>query len=154
LVPADRFFHAAPEVLKTLKQRVAANALELARHGMPKKPFYLTGQVEGKAFSVHREGERLILMRNGEQRQEIELAGPDGVKEEPLSSDAEEATSTDALPAPLCPDGSPTPAVGDPANGPPPAPGQCPLDESPLAREDDSTDSDLDSSLSEGGEES
>ena len=43
-----------PEVLKTLKERVAANALELARHGVPKKPFYLTGQVDGKPFSVHR----------------------------------------------------------------------------------------------------
>ena len=66
LVPADRFFHAAPEVLKTLKERVAANALELARHGVPKKPFYLTGQVDGKPFSVHREGDRVILHRAGE----------------------------------------------------------------------------------------
>ena len=33
LVPADRFFGAAQEVLQTLRQRVAANALELARHG-------------------------------------------------------------------------------------------------------------------------
>ena len=36
LVPADRFFDAAPEVRKTLKERVAANALELARHGCPR----------------------------------------------------------------------------------------------------------------------
>ena len=49
LVPADRFFGAAPEVLPTLKERVAANALELARHGVPKPPFYLTGQVGGQA---------------------------------------------------------------------------------------------------------
>ena len=33
LVPADRFFGAAAEVLQTLQARVAANALELARHG-------------------------------------------------------------------------------------------------------------------------
>ena len=38
LVPADRFFYAAPEVLKTLKQRVAENARELARQGVPKPP--------------------------------------------------------------------------------------------------------------------
>ena len=50
LVPADRFFRAAPEVLATLKERVAANALELARHGVPKQPFYLTGQVQGQAL--------------------------------------------------------------------------------------------------------
>src|SRR5215510_1416114 len=40
--PADRFFGAAPAVLETLKARVAANALELARQGVPKAPFYLT----------------------------------------------------------------------------------------------------------------
>src|SRR5262249_33603205 len=33
LVPADRFFGAASEVRRTLQARVAANALELARHG-------------------------------------------------------------------------------------------------------------------------
>ena len=47
-MPADRFFGAAPEVLRTLKARVAANALELARHGGPSNPFYLTGQVGGQ----------------------------------------------------------------------------------------------------------
>ena len=73
LVPADRFFGAAPEVKKTLAARLAANALELARHGVPKKPFYLTGQIEGRAFSIHAEGERLILTKPG-MREEIELA--------------------------------------------------------------------------------
>lgn len=72
LVPADRFFGAAPEVRKTLNARIAANALDLARHGVPKKPFYLTGHVEGQPFSVHAEGERLFLMRPG-SREEIEL---------------------------------------------------------------------------------
>jgi transposase InsO family protein len=42
LTPADRFFGAASEVRRTLQARVAANALELARHGVPKTPFYLT----------------------------------------------------------------------------------------------------------------
>src|SRR5208283_2016049 len=51
--PADRFFSAAEEVKRTLQARVAANALELARSGVPKTPFYLTGQVGGKPFSVH-----------------------------------------------------------------------------------------------------
>jgi len=41
LVPADRFYGAAPEVKKTLQAQVAANALELARHGLLKAPFYL-----------------------------------------------------------------------------------------------------------------
>src|SRR5439155_4169077 len=61
LVPADRFFGAAPEVLATLKARVTANALELARHGVPKQPLYLTGQVGGQPVSIHAAGERVIL---------------------------------------------------------------------------------------------
>jgi hypothetical protein len=60
LVPADRYFGAAPEVLRTLKARVAANALELARHEVPKAPFYLTGQVGGQPYSLDGEGERII----------------------------------------------------------------------------------------------
>ena len=76
LVPADRFFGAAPEVLRTLKARVAANALELARHGVPKEPFYLTGQVGGKPFSLHAEGERVILTGAEGTRKEVELVPP------------------------------------------------------------------------------
>ncbi len=76
LVPADRFFQAAPTVLQTLKERVAANALELARYGQPQAPFYVTGQVGGQAFSVHAEGERLVLRRQGQEREEIELTSP------------------------------------------------------------------------------
>jgi hypothetical protein len=49
-VPADRYFGAAPEVLRTLRARVASNALELARHGLPRAPFYVTGQVGGQPF--------------------------------------------------------------------------------------------------------
>ena len=74
VVPADRFFGAASEVLRTLKERVAANALELARHGTPQRPFYVTGQVDGKPFSVHAEGQRLILRREDGQREEVTLS--------------------------------------------------------------------------------
>lgn len=75
LVPADRFFGAAPDVLKTLQARVAANALELARHGVPKEPFYLTGQVGGRPFSVHAEGER-VIMTGADGRKEVDLTPP------------------------------------------------------------------------------
>lgn len=84
LVPADRFFGAAPEVLQTLKRRVAANALELAKHGIPRKPFYLTGQVGGKAFSVHAAGERVLMTRESGDQEEIELVGPEGSEAPPL----------------------------------------------------------------------
>src|SRR5262249_21553059 len=73
--PADRFFGAAEEVKRTLLARVAANALELARQGVPKAPFYLTGRAGGRPFSVHAEGERGILTR-ADGRQEIALLPP------------------------------------------------------------------------------
>jgi transposase InsO family protein len=122
LVPADRFFGAASEVLRTLKERVAANALELARNGVPKPPFYMTGQVAGQAFSVHAEGERVVLTREGSARQEIELVGPG-----PAASAAEGAAAP--LPPPLCPDGSPAGEAWDEERFQESAPGTSPLDE-------------------------
>ena len=104
LVPADRFFGAAPEVLRTLKERVAANALELARQGVPRSPFYLTGNVGGRPFSVHAEGERVILTREGEQRAEVDLVGPTG---ESVAPAPEPVVDPSAWPEPVCPDGSP-----------------------------------------------
>ena len=143
LVPADRFFQAAPTVLQTLKERVAANALELARYGQPKAPFYVTGQVAGQAFSVHAEGERLVLRREGQEREEIELTSP--ASSPPGSSSPGSACSSgvrvapavltaEPLPAPLCPDGSPRPGTGEPACAAALAPGQTGLDLASLAQ--------------------
>jgi transposase InsO family protein len=115
-VPADRFFGAASEVLRTLKERVAANALELARYGTPRRPFYVTGQVDGKSFSVHAEGQRLILRREDGQREEVTLSDP------PTRPSGEE------LPDPVCPHGAPQVPSGEPAQSPPPPPGQSGLD--------------------------
>ena len=120
LVPADRFFGAAPEVLKTLKARVAANALELARNGTPKKPFYLTGQVGDKAFSVHAEGERVILTRQEGEREEIEL--------NPGEPKPEEETP-EPLPTPVSAQGIVSSDSDQAGNESPPAPGTSPLDE-------------------------
>jgi transposase InsO family protein len=121
LAPADRFFSAAPEVLKTLKERLAANALELARHGVPKKPFYLTGQLDGKPFSVHREGDRVILRQAGQPREEIDLVDP------ARSAKREEKIVPDALPKAICPDGSPT-SLWQVSTSGVPMPGQSPID--------------------------
>ena len=115
LVPADRFFQAAPEVLKVLKERVAANALALARNGIPKDPFYLTGQVAGRSFSVHAEGERVILTREEGERREIELVGPRERTAEPAG-----------MPDPVCPQGV---MPGGDGNEEPQAPGESVLDE-------------------------
>lgn len=108
LVPADRFFHAAPQVLATLQERVVKNALELSRHGVPRQPFYLTGQVEGKPFSVHQAGDRVILQQAGSERSEIELVPP-----------VENMAASEPLPEPVCPQGVPTSAGVLPEELPP-----------------------------------
>jgi transposase InsO family protein len=115
LVPADRFFGAAPEVLQTLKARVAANAAELARQGRPTNPFYLTGQVGGQPFSVHAEGERVILT-GSDGRREVDLVAPPS------------AAPPAEWPEPVCPYGVVRAEVGDEAE---PAPGTSPLDAFP-----------------------
>lgn len=125
LVPADRFFGTASEVRATLQARVVANALDLARQGTVEKPFYLTGQLEGQPFSVHRAGERLVLTRSGEERQEWEIAGS------PESAHPPDANAA-SLPEPVCPTGNPSdsgtgcdPELGEPPMGL----GESPLDE-------------------------
>ncbi len=110
LVPADRYFGAASEVLATLRSRVAANALELARNGVPKAPFYVTGRIGERAFSVHAEGERMILKREGQARTEVDL-GSAAAAELPLIDSA--APRPVEMPLPLCPDGSPRDGVTD-----------------------------------------
>jgi hypothetical protein len=117
LVPADRYFGAASEVRRTLQARVSANALALARHGVPKAPFYLTGQVGGQPFSVHAEGERVILTRAEGERQEIDLVAP-----------AAPAPAAE-LPVPVCPLGEVTGLGTDALAAAEPAPGTSPLDE-------------------------
>jgi transposase InsO family protein len=104
LVPADRFFGAASEVLQTLRNRVAANALELARKGVPKAPFYVTGRIGERGFSVHSEGERMILKREGHERTEVDLTAPEAVAVPLVSVTGEQPA---AMPLPVCPDGSP-----------------------------------------------
>lgn len=104
LVPADRFFQAAPTVLATLKERVVANALELARHGVPKKPFYVTGQVGGQTFAVHAAGERVILSRAGQPPEEIDLSeAPAEVAELAPAGGGSSAS----LPTAVCPHAAP-----------------------------------------------
>lgn len=122
LVPADRYFQAAPEVLNVLKARVAANALTLATNGIPRDPFYLTGQVAGRTFSVHAEGERVILTRQEGDRKEIDLVPP---PDKPV---------VDAgIPEPVCPQGV---VSGNEVDDEPAAPGVSALDELTGGRHD------------------
>jgi len=114
LVPADRFFGAASEVLRTLRARVSANALDLARHGVPKQPLYLTGQVGGKTVSIHAEGERVFV------------TGPEGTRQEIDLATGRSPATEGQLPEPICPAG----AVASrwPENEEP-MPGTSPLDD-------------------------
>jgi transposase InsO family protein len=122
LIPADRFFSATPQIRDTLKARIAQNALELARHGRPKEPFYVTGQVGGKAFSLHAQGERVFVVEEQGQRREIDLVPP----RKPAGE----------TPAPVCrtlafPDDPVTGEVQEDGDGQEveePAPGSSPLD--------------------------
>lgn len=123
LVPADRFFQAAPDVLRTLKARVAANSLELARNGVPLRPFYLTGQVGGRSFSVHAEGERMILTRTDGQREEIDLHSPRA--QEVLAEVPPQPAAVD-LPEAVAPHG---PSRENESLSCKEAPGVCALDE-------------------------
>jgi len=143
LTPADRFFQAAPAVLQTLRERVASNALELARQGTPRPPFYVTGQVAGQPFSVHAEGERVFLTRPGQPRQEVELVGP------PPDSEVAQA-GLDPLPPPLCPHAAP-PSGTDIVEAPP-APGVSWYESAPWSPQQNSSSSpDQPRSDSQGG---
>ena len=77
LVPADRFFAAAPQVRETLQARVAANAHDLAVQGTPRKSFYLTGRVGDTDLALHSEGQprRLDALGWGARRSRSRRAG-------------------------------------------------------------------------------
>jgi hypothetical protein len=92
---------------------VQANAYELARDGLPKAPFYLTGQAGGQPFSVHAEGERVILT-SADGRREIDLLPP-----------AAAAPATPP-PTPVCPQG--VVSIDGEGFEDPPGPGESLLD--------------------------
>lgn len=121
LTPADRYFGAAEEVKKALAERVAANALDLARNGLPRKPFYMAGNVGGKGFSVHSEGDRVYMIGEDGEREEIDLADAGAV---PLVASADPQAE---LPEAVCPTGSPQRTEAEVQEEP--APGTSPLDD-------------------------
>ena len=97
LVPADRYFAAAPEVLATLKARVADNALQLARTGVPRKTFYLTGRVGEQSISLHAQGQRVILTREDGSSEQVDLAAPGARAVPGESAQLPEAVSVQGL---------------------------------------------------------
>jgi len=95
LVPADRFFEAAPEVHKTLKELVVVNGDELARDGVPRKSMYLTGRVGDKLVTLHGEGDNVVMTDQDGAREVVDLQatgrraepGQDSVLPEPVAKD-------------------------------------------------------------------
>jgi hypothetical protein len=87
LIPADRYFDAESEVKKAMESRVAANALEIAKHGTPRKPFYLTGRVGDQSVSLHAEGERVVMTKEDGTREEVDLTATGRREEAPPSGD-------------------------------------------------------------------
>ena len=112
---------------------MSANALELARHGVPKQPLYLTGQVGGKPVSIHAEGERVILTGPAGTRQEIDLAAARTSADRSSADRRSESTQGGAgqsaeaqLPEPICPAAVLASGIAADAE---PAPGTSPLDD-------------------------
>jgi transposase InsO family protein len=116
LVPADRYFGAAPAMLATLKARIAANAIGLAREGAPKTPFYLAGNVNGQSVSVHADGDRLLMKTGNAAPVEVTLA-----------ASTTGVAPAKPLPQPQTPQGVPVTPWGAGADGPHP-PGVSPID--------------------------
>jgi hypothetical protein len=87
---------------------------------VPKAPFYLTGQVGGQPFSVHAEGERVILRRAEGERQEVDLLPP---------TPPGPGKAAGELPLPVCPLGEVSGLGTEAAGDEPPAPGTSPLDQ-------------------------
>jgi hypothetical protein len=99
-VPADRFFEASSEVRRALEDQVAANSLELAREGEPRKPVYLAGRVGGEQVTLHGEGERVILTHADGRREEVDLGAPGPRVESPVTNASpadHPATAQDSL---------------------------------------------------------
>lgn len=118
LVPADRFFAASPQVKATLLARVAKNAEELAKHGAPRKGFYLTGRVGDRPISLHAEGEKVVLVE-GDRREEVDLGAPGRRAEESEASEVPEPVAVTAEVSDLL-----APEEGEEES----APGASPLD--------------------------
>ena len=123
LVPADRFFAASDAIKRSLAERVAQNALSLAKDGAPRKSFYLTGRVGDETIALHAQGGRVVLTKGDGTREEVDLSH-EGRRAEPGAN----AT----MPEPVAVCGQGHPAVGaevDEGESELAAPGTSPLAE-------------------------
>jgi transposase InsO family protein len=96
VVPADRFFRAAPQVRAVIEQGVAENALALSQEQPRRKPFYLVGRFGERDLTIALSG-RGLMVRLGEAEETIPLRGEedDETKQAPARV-AQESSAADA----------------------------------------------------------
>jgi transposase InsO family protein len=92
VVPADRFFRAAPQVRQAVEGQVAANAMALAHERPKRPPFYLVGRLGDQDLSIALSG-RGLLVRLGETEQVIALGKEDEDEQTSASRRITEAPS-------------------------------------------------------------
>jgi transposase InsO family protein len=73
LVPADRYFRAAPQVRAAIEKSIEANALRRAQQQPTQKPFYLVGRLGDQDLSIAAEGQGLRVRLGNEEPQTINL---------------------------------------------------------------------------------
>jgi transposase InsO family protein len=73
LVPADRYFRAAPQVRAAIEKSIEANALRRAQQQPTQKPFYLVGRLGDQDLSIAAEGQGLRVRLGNEAPQTVNL---------------------------------------------------------------------------------
>jgi transposase InsO family protein len=109
LVPADRFFRAAPHVRVAMEQGIADNAMRLAREQPTRKPFYLVGRLGDTDLSIAAAGEGIRVQVGEQEPRTISLPREDICHEQNTESQADldpEDESTGWLPAAPSPTGA------------------------------------------------
>jgi transposase InsO family protein len=94
LVPADRFFRAAPQVRAAIERNVADNAMRMAHEQPTRKPFYLVGRLGDRDLSIAAAGGGLSVQMGDEKPQTIELPKGDDDEQAQVSRFDEEAPSS------------------------------------------------------------
>ena len=78
LVPADRYFRAAPQVRAAVEASVQANALRLALQKPVQKPFYLVGRLGDRDVSIAAAGSGVQVQLGDEAPHTISFTEEDG----------------------------------------------------------------------------
>lgn len=109
LVPADRFFRAAPHVRAAIEAQVTANALLAAQEKPPQKPFYLVGRLGDQDVSIAAAGGALRVQL-GDAAQTIPVTKEDDHVSQarrhfPTDEEASRTTRAPAAPGAALADG-------------------------------------------------